>query len=264
MKKILFLIFLFSICILAFSQSLEVTYHSDFTKNAADPQRVKSEQMILHIENGSSEFYSKQNQNRQELIAQLQKQGASFNQIQNELGKLPGSFLHFRIYKNYPQEGILTFTESLVMTNYKYEEKLEKPQWTLEKDTKVIIDYKCQKATAHFKGRTWTAWYTPEIPVQEGPWKLNGLPGLILEAQDSDNLYHFSAIGLKEITSMAISLPTRKYLDCTRKEYIQQKIECQKDGFAYLRKNTNFKIPSNMKQSPAIATKYIDIEIDEK
>jgi GLPGLI family protein len=152
------------------------------------------------------------------------------------------------------------------MTNYKYEEKLEKPQWTLEKDTKEIIDHKCQKATAHFKGRTWTAWYTPEIPVQEGPWKLNGLPGLILEAQDSDNLYHFSAIGLKEITSRAISLPTRKYLDCTRKEYIQQKIECYKDPIEYMkiRSITFSSMTNNGKPVKISQKKYIDIEIDEK
>lgn len=56
--------------------------------------------------------------------------------------------------------------------------------WKLSKDIKKIGKFTCKKATAFFRGREYTAWYTPEIPVPFGPWKLQGLPGLILEAYD--------------------------------------------------------------------------------
>lgn len=56
--------------------------------------------------------------------------------------------------------------------------------WKLEPETKEIGNFKAHKATGKFRGRTYTAWYTLQIPLPYGPWKLQGLPGLILEAQD--------------------------------------------------------------------------------
>jgi GLPGLI family protein len=52
-------------------------------------------------------------------------------------------------------------------------------------ETKKIDSFICQKAVGNFRGRTWYAWYVKEIPVSTGPWKLHGLPGLIIEASDS-------------------------------------------------------------------------------
>ncbi|WP_416446184.1 GLPGLI family protein [Leeuwenhoekiella sp. A16] len=58
--------------------------------------------------------------------------------------------------------------------------------WKIQDTTKKIGDYTVQKATAFFRGRNYTAWFTTKIPLPYGPWKLSGLPGLILEAYDTD------------------------------------------------------------------------------
>jgi GLPGLI family protein len=65
--------------------------------------------------------------------------------------------------------------------------------WELLNETKNINSFKCQKALGNFRGRTYTVWFTNDIPVSLGPWKLNGLPGLILEATDSLNQFQFFA-----------------------------------------------------------------------
>jgi GLPGLI family protein len=65
--------------------------------------------------------------------------------------------------------------------------------WELFPETKNINSFKCQKARGNFRGRTYTVWFTNDIPVSMGPWKLNGLPGLILEATDSLNQFQFFA-----------------------------------------------------------------------
>jgi len=57
--------------------------------------------------------------------------------------------------------------------------------WALIAESKMIDTLSCQKAIGKFRGRTYTAWYAKEIPVAAGPWKLHGLPGLIVEAEDS-------------------------------------------------------------------------------
>ncbi|MFN4144805.1 MAG: GLPGLI family protein [Runella sp.] len=61
----------------------------------------------------------------------------------------------------------------------------------LPKETRKIGGYNCQKAQAHVRGRDYEAWFTPDIAVSSGPWKLYGLPGLILEATSTDGKYQF-------------------------------------------------------------------------
>ena len=58
-------------------------------------------------------------------------------------------------------------------------------RWELTNESKKIGAYTVQKATATFRGRNYTAWFTTQIPLPYGPWKLSGLPGLILEAYDT-------------------------------------------------------------------------------
>ena len=77
------------------------------------------------------------------------------------------------------------------MGNIYVKEKRPKISWKFEKETKKIGNYTCHKATAPFRGRDYTVWYTPEIPIPYGPWKLNGLPGLVLEAYDTDFYVYF-------------------------------------------------------------------------
>ena len=62
--------------------------------------------------------------------------------------------------------------------------------WKLNNDTKKIGNFNCQKATIKFRGRNYTAWFTNEIPVRYGPWKFQGLSGLILEVYDDDFFLH--------------------------------------------------------------------------
>jgi len=71
--------------------------------------------------------------------------------------------------------------------------KEKKPQidWKITTETKQIGKFTCSKATTHFRGRDYTAWFTMAIPVKFGPWKLHGLPGLILEAYDKDKYVYW-------------------------------------------------------------------------
>ena len=74
-------------------------------------------------------------------------------------------------------------------------------KWTISKESKQIAGYNCIKATTVYRGREWEAWFTPDVPVPFGPWKLHGLPGLILQANDSTNMYAFTAVKIENINS---------------------------------------------------------------
>lgn len=264
-KRYNIFIILLVLCNICYGQNIQVIYHTDYTANAARPKNVKSEQTILIVGKESSEFYSPFRARIDSLVEAMEKRGASYAEYQTEKAKYPDSRIHFRIYKNYPEKGKLTFTDKFTSMDYKYTEPLEKIEWRTEKETKEILGYKCQKATAKFRGRMWTAWYTSAIPVQDGPWKLWGLPGLILEANDENSLYRFVAIGLEKTGAKPIAVRKKQYVNCTRNEYMEQKKIYEQNPIAALSRSSGNAIKitnSQGKQLPSNDREYIDIEID--
>ena len=99
-------------------------------------------------------------------------------------------------YYQFPAEKKLIRKESLVINSYLIEDALPDIGWKISSDTASFGGLHCQKATAHFKGRDYTAWFCPDMPFHAGPWKLNGLPGVIMEAYDvkKDVVFKFDGI----------------------------------------------------------------------
>ena len=113
-----------------------------------------------------------------------------------------GDFPHVRmstyVYKNYPT-GQMTITDRISSQGYRYADSLHAQTRTMGDSTREVLGYMCQQATADFRGRRWTAWFATDIPVSDGPWKLGGLPGLILEAYDDGQQHVFTAVGLERV-----------------------------------------------------------------
>lgn len=78
-----------------------------------------------------------------------------------------------------------------------YTEPLSEMKWNIVEDsTMTVLGYECVMAESDYHGRHWKAWFAPEIPMSFGPWKLHGLPGLILKAEANGG-FSFSATGLE-------------------------------------------------------------------
>ena len=84
------------------------------------------------------------------------------------------------------------YTDNLFGTNYLVEDELPKIVWQLSAEKREIDKLTCYKATTKFRGRNWTAWYSPDVPINYGPWKFYGLPGLIVEIKDDSNRFAFT------------------------------------------------------------------------
>lgn len=108
------------------------------------------------------------------------------------------------VYQNYPQVGTLTVHEALHPSRIYYEESTNMQQWTLLPGDTVILGYNCRRARMLYGGREWTAWYAEEIPVSSGPWKLCGLPGLVLHASDKSGTHTFSAYTIFNVDNQPI------------------------------------------------------------
>ena len=87
-----------------------------------------------------------------------------------------------------------TMPQSLGKYNAYYTEPYPLQQWQMGTETQTILGHRCQKATCHWRGRDFVAWFAPDIPVKAGPWKFGGLPGLILKLQDTAGVYRFEAV----------------------------------------------------------------------
>lgn len=99
-------------------------------------------------------------------------------------------------YLDYPESGKITVFSEMNRSGVQYVEDREPLVWTFRDSVKTILGYKCHLAEADFRGRHWSAWYTLEVPVSAGPWKLWGLPGLICEAYDDSGHFSYSLVSL--------------------------------------------------------------------
>ena len=110
----------------------------------------------------------------------------------------------FKITK-FVDSNFLVFTDKMFSKKPKqYTDTLYPMQWHLESDKKIIDTLECYKATTFFKGRNYIAWYCPAISIPNGPWKLGGLPGLIIEAYDENRDMRFLLSHLKVVLSSQI------------------------------------------------------------
>ncbi len=87
------------------------------------------------------------------------------------------------------------YVKETLFQHYLIEEVFATPQWTLLRDTLRIADIRCQKAITQVDGETWIAWFAQDLPFQSGPWKLNGLPGLIIQAENQNGKIKFQFNG---------------------------------------------------------------------
>lgn len=177
---------------------IEVDYIKHVVLDTVNPDSdFNNTVMTLRLGRTTSSFFSPKKIWRDSLLHynyqleyQLHKEAMA--QGNNHLGGKEKEF----IFKNYPV-GHITAINSFDMSRWTYSELWEKPEWILKDSTAIILNMECSMAECSYRGRKWYAFFTTEIPFSDGPWKLCGLPGLILKAWDSRSHYIFEATGIR-------------------------------------------------------------------
>jgi len=103
----------------------------------------------------------------------------------------------YKIYKKYPDMKT-SYVDRISKNIFLYDEDI-KLNWKILTDKEKIGSYNAQKATTEFGGRQWTAWFTTDLPFQDGPYKFSGLPGLIVKIEDADKDYSWVLSGNKKV-----------------------------------------------------------------
>lgn len=184
--------------ILANAQTNRFFYEYKFIPDSNNKGDVKKEMMLLDIDKDGSSYYSHDkfvadSIGKAELEKQLKAGGGSISVNRREK---PGQ-VSYKVTKQYPDFKTYLF-RSVSMDQYKIRED-QKPDWKILPDKQKIGEYNAQKATTNFGGREWTAWFTTEIPFQDGPYKFYGLPGLIVKIEDTTGSHSMTLVGNKTI-----------------------------------------------------------------
>ena len=101
-------------------------------------------------------------------------------------------------YYQYPNAQKLLTKDYVFVTEYLIAGQMPAINWKISGDTATFGGLHCQKATCHFKGRDYIAWFCPDLPLHTGPWELNGLPGVIVDAHDTKNEVIFQFDGVEK------------------------------------------------------------------
>ncbi len=136
------------------------------------------------------------------------------------LSGLPKPKISFSVVKNKLTREIC-YRNSFGTEHFQYFSPIDSVQWELLTDTVHIAGFNCHKAQTILGGRQYTAWYTTEIPISDGPYKFCNLPGLIIELSDTKNHYSFKLTGIYT-DNISFSFADRlEYTTVTRKQYLQ-------------------------------------------
>ncbi len=199
----------------------------------------KEDKFILQIGNGASYYYDPQTyfvdslQNDpngsaiydsafKDAAREYRETNKDLFKIMKEKGLMKQS--QYKCLKNFATN-LITVWDSNGGDKYQYEVDINDLSWQLCDSTEIVLDYECNLASADYHGRKWKAWFVPDVPVQDGPWQLCGLPGLIMKAETEDGEYGFYITGLQQCneTFKPNLINPDKLFKTKRKSYLKTK-----------------------------------------
>ena len=195
-KFCLLFIFVFGVIL---AQNQRFSYNYQFVSDSTNKENVQSELMVLEVTPKFSKFYS-------EVVF---KNDSTAKAIYDKETAATGSFTE----RSDIHKGLIRYTIIKEMADYKTflitrigQSKLKiednrKFDWQILPEKQKIGNLESQKATTNFAGRNWIAWFTTEIPIQDGPYKFHGLPGLIVKLEDESKSHQFELKGVKNLSN---------------------------------------------------------------
>ncbi|MFN4364505.1 GLPGLI family protein [Chryseobacterium hispalense] len=214
-----------------FAQTNRFVYQVTMKSDASDKNAIKTENAYLDISQEKSVFYSENRIKRDSVIqATIQSGGTrGFNRDQMENLR---SNINYSIEKDKKNQKT-SFKDRIGRDVYIYEE--DRPiSWKILPETTKIGEYKVQKAETDFAGRKWTAWFTTDLPYQDGPYKFGGLPGLIVKVEDDKGEYSFDLMKNYKIADFPTLNQFGNTIKVKRSDYIKQQKKFMEDPMAFM------------------------------
>ena len=230
------------------AQNNRIVYEYKFRPDSTKTDSIKTEWMYLDITKKGSKYYSKTAFERDSIVYEsIKKQLASGTGNISVNRQRGGEGVKYEVEKTYPEYKI-TLVSAIGNDYYKVLED-RKVNWKIQPDKKQIGEFGAQKATVDFAGRSWVAWFTTDVPVQDGPYKFSGLPGLIVEISDETGSHKMELKGIKKIAETKseelntqgkdIPFTKKKPIEVNRQQYAKQLKQYENDPVQGMREILN-------------------------
>ena len=263
MKNILtFITFLLSILTINGQDIAEICAVYTYTyPNYKEEGKMKTKEMTLLANSTDSKWFNRMSeywdsmcstpQGRKQLqdiqFAAWVEFGADGSISVNKNNNAPEKQVYQYIYTN-SQE--LSVYDKLGEQMSTYTEPYQEMEWEIVSDSTLnILGFECMMATTSYHGRDWKVWFTLDVPVMFGPWKLRGLPGLILKA-DANGGFAFEAKEVGRISERMLPIyPGVNYEKVDRKkaladhQYLMSHLESIRSASAGIALPPGFKEP---------------------
>ena len=239
---------------------------------------VSTDKYLLQIAPGSSYYYDPQtylidsldndpngrialDRIRNESYEECMKTGKDAFEYQKEKGIMRNK--RYKCLKDFNNSNI-TIWDSSMGDKYRYEVAMDDLNWELGDSIKEVMGYECHSATADYHGRHWTAWFAPELAIQDGPWQLCGLPGLIMEAYTDDGSYRFDIKGLQSCNEVFKDpYEDEKYFHTKRTSFLKMKDYSRRNRSAQISAMTKGKVTLNGSVNYTGTDDYIETDYHE-
>lgn len=232
-----------SAILIAFSISAQQSANRFFYELKFKPKKDSTKQdrtiAILDIADGKSIYQDYTVISQDSLIESAMeemKRTQSFKDLSKMIAMPKFSY---KIYKTYPDMKV-SFVERISTNAFGYDD-VANFNWNILPEKVKIGEYNAQKATTNFGGREWTAWFSTDIPFNDGPYKFHGLPGLIVKIEDKDKDYSWTLSGNKTI---------KNWKEFSYAEDLQAKMMGMKNDIKIITKDKFEKAYDNFKKDP--------------
>lgn len=255
MKKVLQVILITTMVLLNAQNSANRFFYELTYKPNKDSAKLEKEMMVLDIDQNKSLYQSYEKIQIDSITGIMIKEASKtgfpdFKRIGNRRTR----FTH-QISKSYPIREVV-YKDRISMDHYSFREN-PKLDWKISDEKQKIGTYNAQKATADFGGRKWIAWFTTEIPFQDGPYKFYGLPGLIVKVGDEAGNYSWELKGNKKTDHIAEVSSVEELMnqtglfvskEITKEKFTEKYEQYKKDPLAGIRQMLG-QVPADVKVS---------------
>lgn len=255
-RVLLSFIFFFSFSICIYSQEFtyeRVTTRLDSSKVIYNEVLAVSKDFSVYTKLGAKDTL---NLRKQENVTE------TYSPLHQGEEKLYKDFNTGKLYIDFSKENTII------------EDSLNIIPWKLETEYKEILGYKVQKAMAEFRKNVWTVWFTKDLPYFDGPWKLNSLPGLILEASSMEGRLAYKVIKIansnpsvleKERTELKDKLNKKKAISAKENSILEKKKRSEIIAYLRVRQDqVQQSVPSNQKDEKAAGMELFNKKMEEE
>lgn len=255
MRKLFQILFIAFITIINAQNTANRFFYELTYKPHKDSVKLKKEMMTLDIDGSQSVYQSYESIGLDSIANIMVQKAMKSGQMLDFKGLDNGKSTDFqhRIFKRYPIQEIV-YKDLIFMEYYSYKEK-PGIVWKTSNEKQKIGMYNAQKATTDYGGRKWIAWFTSEIPFQDGPYKFYGLPGLIVKIEDEEKNYSWELKGNRKIDKIKDQLYLEEFIsqkgssssrEISKEKFVEKYEQYRKDPFASIRQMAS-QIPSDYK-----------------